>query len=147
MCADGITADGHSFQNAVRIAFQNGTVHKCTWVTFVGIYYYIFFFRLIACCEFPFLPGRETCTTAAANAGFFYFGDDFSRCHGGQCSAQALVCVVGNCFVDIFRIDGTAVAQCNTLLLLEERDMAHVRSFSVFSRNIVQQTFYQLTTF
>ena len=34
---DGVSRNGHSFDDAVRIAFENTSVHECPGVAFVGI--------------------------------------------------------------------------------------------------------------
>ncbi len=54
---------------------------------------------------------------------------------------------MGNSLFNFFRIYGTTVAQSNTVLFLEERNVAHIGSFFVLPWNIIQQTFYQLTAF
>ena len=48
----------------MRISFQNRSVHKSSWITFVRITNNIFFIRFIFKSQFPFQTGRKTCTAS-----------------------------------------------------------------------------------
>ena len=66
--ADGIAADGHSLDDAVRVTFHDGTVHERTRVTFVSVADDVHLIALVLGAETPFHAGGETSTATAAEA-------------------------------------------------------------------------------
>ena len=122
LCADCITCNGHRFEDDMRVAFEHGTVHKCTGVALVSVAAYIFNIgiRDDVACELPFHTGREAAAASAAQTGIEDFLNDLFRRHRGQDLVECPVAVSADVFIDIFRIDQTAVAECNTVLLCIE---------------------------
>ena len=118
--ADRVAGDRHGFENRVRITFQNGTVHECTRVAFVGVTADILGTAVLhqVSGQFPFLSGREARAAAAAEAGSQNGIDDLIRCHFGQNFAQGFIAAGADVFIDVFRIDHAAVAQRDTGLFL-----------------------------
>ena len=140
-CADGVTGDSHGFDDAVRVAFQNGTVHECARVALVGVTTYIFLIGIVCRCEFPLKTGGEACTATTAEAGIEHglndlLGRDLLR----ENLADCLIAVERDVLIDLLRVDHAAVAQCDTHLLCVERGL--VKGFcSVFvnDRLLVEQ--------
>ena len=106
----------------MRVAFEHGTVHECTGVALVSVAAYIFniSIRHDVACELPFHTGREAAAASAAQTGIEDFLNDLLRCHRGQHLVECPVAVSADVFIDVFRIDQTAVAECNTVLLCIE---------------------------
>ena len=65
---DGIAADGHSLDDAVRVTFHDGTVHERTRVAFVGVADDVHLIALVLCAEAPFHAGGETSAATATEA-------------------------------------------------------------------------------
>ena len=84
MRADSISHDRHAFNDCMRVTFQNGTVHECTRVAFIGVADDILFIARLILFELPLDTGRETGTAAAAQTGSLDNINDFLRFHGGQ---------------------------------------------------------------
>ena len=122
-CADGIAADGHSFQHRVGVAFQNGTIHESTRVTLVGVADHVLLVSLGSGGELPLLAGGETSAAAAAQTGFQHFVNNLLRGHFRQGLAQSAIAVEGDIFVDVFRVDTAAVPQRQTQLGTVEVDV------------------------
>ncbi len=75
----GVGADHHPFDDGMRVAFQDGTVHERTGVSFVGIADNIFLISRRSRAETPFQPGGESAAAAAAQARLFHFIDHLGR--------------------------------------------------------------------
>ena len=119
--ADGVTADGHGFHDAVGIAFQNGTVHKRAGVALVRVADHVLLVGFIQRCEIPLFTGGEAGAAAAAKAGIGDDLDDFLGRHLVEHLVQRGITVHRDILVNVFGIDRAAVAQRNALLLCIER--------------------------
>ena len=139
MRTDCVSHDGHTFKDCMRIAFQNGTVHKCARVAFVSVADDILLITRLILFKLPFDTCRETCAAASAESAGLHLIDDFLRCHGGQSLRKSLITINRNIFCDIFRTDSSAVAQCNTLLLLIELDLFNIMNALLCLRIFVIQ--------
>ena len=117
---DRVTGDRHRFENCMRVAFENGTVHECAGVAFIGITYNV----LLACglcfCKGPFSACGEACAAASADTGVENGLDNFLGRHCGDRFCECLITIHRDIFVDAFGIDNTAVAERNALLLCVE---------------------------
>ena len=95
------------------------SVHKCAGVALVGVTGHIFLAALGLRGELPLHPVEKPAPPAAAEAGFLDLCDDLFR--GSSRSrglTQGFIPVKRYVFVYIFRIDDTAVPQCDTRLFL-----------------------------
>ena len=104
----------------MRVILQNRTVHERTRVALVCVADYDFFIGLLLRRDLPFGPCRESAAASAAQSGCLDDLNDILRLHLVQRLGKRRVAVEGNIFFDAFRIDPTAVLQCNTVLLGEE---------------------------
>ena len=104
----------------MRVALQYGSIHKCARVALVRITYDIFFFFLLVCGKLPFYAGRKSTAASSAKTCVFHGFNDIFRFHFGQNLAQGLITAVSDVFVNVFRINPTAVSKSNTHLLREE---------------------------
>ncbi len=78
---DGISANGHAFDQAVRVAFQQGTVHKGPRVPFIGIADDILEISRGSGGKFPFGAGGKTGASASSQSGTFDLLDHFFLGH------------------------------------------------------------------
>ena len=145
VCADCVSSDCHSFDEGVRVTFEDGTVHECTRVTFVGVTYNVLLVGNAGSGELPLSAGGETAAPSAAQAGVGDGLDNIFRSHFLQHLSQCEVTVHSDVFFDVFGVDNTAVPQCNSLLLLVESSVVQRGSSSgvfVFNAILVNQTVY-----
>ena len=99
------------------IAFQNGTVHESARVALIGITADVFLnLSPIGGGKFPFQSRRETGAAAASESAVQNDLNDFIRCHPGQHPSQGFIAAGTDIFIDVFRVDNTAVSQCDTVL-------------------------------
>ncbi|MPM88314.1 hypothetical protein SDC9_135416 [bioreactor metagenome] len=108
-CTYAVSADSHSFENGVRVALEDRTIHKCTRVAFIGIAHHVFLVCIILAGDLPFNSGRETGATAPAQPRSFNDIDGFLRVKLRQSHPQRLVSIPGNGFVYVFGIDSSAI--------------------------------------
>jgi len=127
MGADRIGGDRHAFQHAVRIAFQNGTVHECSRIAFIGIADDVLLIARRIRAELPLHAGREAGAASASQPGLLHLINDFLRLHGRQDLAQRLIAVDSDVFIDVFRIDLAAVSQRDALLFFIELDLVDIQ--------------------
>jgi hypothetical protein len=104
----------------MRIAFKDGTVHECTRVAFVGVAADIFLICGISLCEHPLASCREACAAAAAKSRIKKDFNDVIRGHFRQNFSECLIAARSDVFIDILRVDDTAVPKGDTMLLLIE---------------------------
>ena len=123
---DGVAADGHSLDDAVGVALKDGTVHKGTGVTLVGVADDVLLVGFVLGAEFPFETCGEASTAAAAETGGLHFGDNLLGGHLGEALGQTFVTAARDAFFDVFGINETAVAQGDTDLLAVEVHMLRV---------------------
>ncbi|MFM1944516.1 MAG: hypothetical protein RI897_3498 [Verrucomicrobiota bacterium] len=74
---DGVGGDGHTFDDAVGVTFEDAAVHEGAGVAFVAVTDDVFFVTDVFIDCFPFEAGGVAGAAAAAEAGLFEFGDDF----------------------------------------------------------------------
>src|SRR5690606_6183315 len=91
--SDGISADDHTFDNAVWIAFHEASVHVGTGIAFVSVGDDIFWLTMRPADTFPFDGSRKASAASATKARFFDFVDDIFRCHFGKYLGQRLIAV------------------------------------------------------
>ena len=120
VCADGIAADQHTFNDAVGVAFKDGAVHECTGVAFVSVADDVLFVAGLVVGSFPLDACGEACTAAAAEAGLLHLFDDFDPVALFQDTSQGQVAVLGHIAVDAVDVDEAAVSQSDTDLVTEE---------------------------
>ena len=120
VCADGVAADQHTFNDAVGVAFKDGTVHECTGVAFVGVADDVLFVAGLVVGSFPLDACGEACTAAATETGLLHLFDDFDAVALFQDTGQSQVAVLGHVAVDAVDVDEAAVAQGDTDLITEE---------------------------
>ena len=115
ICPHRVGGDGHGFQQAVRVAFQDDAVFKSAGFAFIGVADNIFLRGFRSRHEAPFGSSWETRPAASLQARFFQFRDDFHACLA-DCFCQGLVPVFRNVFLDVFRVNSPGPSQDNTFL-------------------------------
>ena len=119
-CAYRITGYHHSFDNTMRIAFENGSVHECARIAFVGVTYDEFLIGFYNGSRQPLFTGGETCAAASSESAV---GNDLYNLFGSVFFNTFFVCLVSvysKVIVDIFGIDFAAVLQNYTILIFVE---------------------------
>ena len=124
--ADAVTADSHGFENAVRVAFKDGTVHKRARVAFISIAHHVFLVGIVLAGNFPFNSRGKSGAAASAQSRFFDDIDGFLRREFRQRHSQRLVSIAGDGFVDILGVDGSAISQRDTELFLVKSHVLRV---------------------
>ena len=119
---DSVAGNRHSLDDSVGVTFKNGTVHECTRVTFVGVAAYILLIRNgnDSTSHLPLSACGESTASASAKSGFAYNIDNLLRRHLCNYLFESLVTVFFEVIIDVLGIYNTAVAKCNTMLLLIE---------------------------
>ena len=120
-CPYGISADEHTFQNSVGVAFHYCPIHESTGVSFIGIAHYIFDGARCIVAELPFGAGGEARATSTAQSRFLHLIDYFLRLHLERLD-KALVTTVGNILMNVCRVYIPTVAQGDTNLWLQYRE-------------------------
>jgi hypothetical protein len=105
------------------IAFNGGTIHVCAGITFVGVTDDVFDVPLGLTGKIPLEPCGETGSPAAAEPGSLYLFDDLFLFPGEKHLFKTRITFPGDVFINIFRIDHTAVAEHDPELLLIELDV------------------------
>ena len=147
VCTDCIASDRHCFDERMGVTFQNGTVHKCTGVTFVCVTNNVFLIRNAICCKLPFATGGETAAATTAQTGCKDFIDNLLRSHFGKNLTKGHVTVYSDVFFNLFGIDDTTVAERNSLLLLIEGSFSKGVNFNlvfVINESVNDSTFEQM---
>ena len=109
--ADRVAADGHGFEDGVRVAFEHGAVHERARVAFVGVADDELFAFGLGGRERPFLAGGEARAAASAEVGSGDHVDDVLGLHGGDDLREGGIAAFGDVLVDIFGIDAAGVAE------------------------------------
>ena len=82
ICTDCIAGNCHRFDNDVRIALQNRTIHKRARIALIGVAADVFLIRLICSRERPFHTGREAAAAASTQSGILIdFDNSVSYTH------------------------------------------------------------------
>ena len=136
--ADGAGADGHPFDDALRIAFQLGAVHEGARVAFVGVAHDVLLVAGGLFAELPFQAGGEAGAAAAADARLLDLIDDLIGGHLGERLGEGGPSVHGDVFVDAFGIDDAAVCAGDLVLMAEEVDFAEDRHLAFHRRTLVK---------
>ncbi len=100
----------------MRVAFENGAVHKCARIAFVRVADNVLGVAGVLGGEAPLNAGGETCTTTAADAGSLHQFDNRLRGHLAEALGQALVTASGNIGINVLRIDKSGVPGCYSKL-------------------------------
>ena len=124
--ADGVGADGHALDEAVRVAFQHRPVHERPGVALVGVAEDVLDVRLGLPGELPLEPGGEAGAAAAAQAAAEHFAHHLVGLHLGEDLGQGLVALAGDVLLDLERVDDARVAQDDLDLPVEELHVAHL---------------------
>ena len=120
---NGVTANGHGFNDGMRITFQQGTIHEGTRIALICVTGNVFLIRLAIVAKEPLLACRESAAATSTEAGIDDFLNHLLPGHFRKCLGQCLIAVKGNVLFNILRINHAAVPQGNTLLLPIETNL------------------------
>ena len=137
--ADGVCRDRHRFDDGVRVAFEDGTIHERAGVALVRVAADVLFLAGGIFGELPFPARREARAAAAAKAGLGDDVDNVLRGHFGQNFAECLVTVVSDVLLDLFGVDDAAVAERHTVLLFIEVGVVERLDVAVFPHRFLVQ--------
>ncbi len=107
----------------MRVTLEDGTVHKCTRVTFVCVAANILCDALssVTGSELPLQTCRESAAATATETGINDFLDNCIRISLlGKDLTKSLITIMSDILINILRVDVTAVTKSNTHLLLKE---------------------------
>ena len=144
--ADTETADGHSLDDGVRVAFQDGTIHESAGVTLVSVADDVFLVGSVLGAELPFQTSGEASTATAAETGFLDKVDGGGGVVLFENAGQCLVTITCDVFVNVFGIDETAVTQGDTHLFLVEAHVLGVGDVLLVLGVLIEQALH-LTAF
>ena len=124
--ADGVAAQHHAFDEAVRVAFQDGAIHEGAGVAFVGVANHVLLFAGGLHARLPFDARGEARAAAPAKAAALDFLHHVRRA-ARQRLGDGGVSVAGDVGLQggVFHL--AAVAQRNAHLLAEKADVLEVR--------------------
>jgi len=91
------------------VPLQDGTVHKGARVSLIDIAYHIFLVPGDFGRDFPLQPCGEPAATASPKPRFFDLLNNLHGLHLRQTGAQSHVAVMGDVFINLFRIDKATV--------------------------------------
>ena len=128
VCADGVGGNGHSFDNAMRVALEDGAIHERAGVALVSVAGYILFAGG-AHGELPLKTGGESAAATAAQTGIKDGLNNVFTAHFGQDLCKGLVAVKSDVLIDVLGIDNAAVSKNYALLLLIETDLVEGLDF------------------
>ena len=117
MCSRCNRCNQHSFNDTMWFSLHHGTIHKCPGITFITVADNVFFFHILVQDLLPFSSSRESAASTATEGCLAHFIYDLLWCHIKQCFCDSTVTTESYVFCDAFRIDASAVLQCNTCLL------------------------------
>ena len=101
----------------MRIAFQNGTVHKRARVAFIGVAADVLLIRLVRRRKAPLEARREARAAAAAQTGGLHDVNNLLRGHLGEHLTEGLIAVDRDVFIDVLRVDYTQLRSAIRLCL------------------------------
>ena len=119
--ADRVSRDGHAFEHAVRIAFQNAAVHERAGIAFVGVANDIFFRAGRFGDRAPFETGGKTRAAASAQTALHHRLDHVLRRHFMQRLVQGLVAIRRDVAFDALGIHDAAVREHDGKLFRKKR--------------------------
>ena len=105
----------------MRIALDNGSVHECAGISLVGITDKILCLALRLSCGVPLEPRREACTATSGKTRNLDFFNNLFRRHCFEPLFECLIAVLGRVLINNLGINNSAVTQCNSCLLLNEK--------------------------
>jgi len=147
--ADRVSCDSHSFYYCMGVTFENGTVHECARVTFVGVTYNVLLVGNGSLCELPLTTSGESAAAATAKTGIENGLNNVVGSHFLQNLSECEVTVHSDVFIDLFGVDYTAVTESNSLLLLVEGSIAerslYILFFLFIAGIVVNKTFNNTT--
>ena len=115
--ANSISPDQQTFNHLMRVAFHDTAIHIGSGVALVPINHNItgslFVGRGLGRL-LPLVSSDKPAAAFAAQSGFFYLGDHPIRLHGSQNFFQGFITTHSDVFIDVFRINSTAMLQRNT---------------------------------
>ena len=139
--ADGVGRDFHGFNHAVGIALQNASVHERTRVALIGVAAHIFLYLApVSAGKLPLSSRGESGAAAAAETTGQDLFDNAVRRHFRQGLIKGRIAVSCDIFVDILRIDHTAVAERNPNLFFIERGVLETPGRIPDRRLIIEKT-------
>jgi len=95
----------------MRVAFDDGPVHECARIAFVGVADEVFLAPLVLPGQPPFAAGGEAAAAAAAQPAELHLGDHLDRRLAVQGLDESGVAAPGDVFLDPGGIDAAAVGQ------------------------------------
>jgi hypothetical protein len=124
--ADRIGGDGHAFDQAMRIALDNGAVHERPGIAFIGVADQVFLIAGRLPGEFPFLARwKASAASTSQSALLDHVAHRLGR-HAAQNFHQRRVASPGDVLFDPSRIDQAAVGQHPASLRREERMLVEI---------------------
>ena len=129
--AHHVTADDHSFQQRVRVAFNFVAIHVGAGVAFVCIADDVLLFCFCLGQEFPLVASGISGSAAAAQFRGLDLLDDAGRVRIDQYFVECLISADGDVFFNVVGIDDSAIPQNDFLLAFEERNVAPGGDFGV----------------
>ena len=114
-------------------------------VAFVGVTTNIFLICLICRRKGPFQTGRESRAATTAQTGIFNNLNNIFRFILRQAFAESCITVESYVFINVFRIDNTAVAKSNTMLFFIKVGLIKRFNVVIFNRLAVKQALYDTT--
>ena len=113
----GIAGDGHGFQNGMRVALKDGSVHECARVTFISVAADVFHGSHLSGCGFPLDAEREACAASSAEHCILHRVHNVLGVHVVQTLSQSLIALDSDILLDVHGIDETAVLESDLHLL------------------------------
>jgi len=132
--ADGVGADEHALQHAMRIAFEQTAIHEGARIALVSVAHQRALERRLRAHDGPLAPVGNPPAAASAQAGR---GDQLDDLFWGvllERPVQRPVAAAGDVLVDVLRVDPPGVRQNPALLVLVERNVG----FGDLSRGVEQ---------
>ena len=120
--AHHVRADDHAFQQRMRIALNLVAVHISAGVSLIGVTDNVLGVGLGLGHKIPLVACEKAGAAASAEPGGLDLFDNAVGAAVDQHLVKSLIAAHSDVFLNVRRIDETAVAQNNLLLPLEERD-------------------------
>ena len=121
--AGGYAGNHHALDDGVGIALHDGAVHKRAGVALVTVADDILYIGDVFAHTLPLAPGRETAAAPAPETGVGDFPADGLAGHVKQGLFKGAVAVLGDVFLQVLGIAGTAALEDHTVLLFIKGDV------------------------